>query len=99
MYSKYDRPRIKIKSPIDAFKKCPACGSNEIEPLTDDSVFCQRCDWDSIEIHAKLLAEANFPPKMPKFESKAFKDGFKSTGSESWSGIREALDAVVSVAN
>jgi len=32
--------------PVDHFKKCPACGCNDLIEVTPD-VLCSRCDWDS----------------------------------------------------
>lgn len=52
--------RARIKSPVEAFRRCPACGTSLLVPLGDEQVSCRMCDWDSVEIHTKLLAEAGF---------------------------------------
>lgn len=63
MQMKLERKRIQFKSPKDAFTQCPQCRSPRVSELTDEDVYCEDCDWDSIDIHSRLLAEANIWPK------------------------------------
>lgn len=39
------KPRTK---PVDHFKKCPACGCDDLIDVRPD-VLCTRCDWASME--------------------------------------------------
>ena len=45
------RPRAEV------FKSCPGCKNKELLEF-EGEVFCARCSWDSILIHAEVLAEA-----------------------------------------
>ena len=38
----------KIKTPKEAFWKCPACRNERLLVLESD-VFCTHCGWDSLE--------------------------------------------------
>lgn len=49
----YRQDRLMTKTPAEAFKACPYCGSTNLMVL-DEDVFCRHCDWDSLAIHAEL---------------------------------------------
>lgn len=68
MLTRSVRRSICIKSPKEAFPKCPHCYSSRISELTEEEVFCEDCDWDSIDTHSQLLAEANIWSKFPSSE-------------------------------
>lgn len=67
MLERQQRPAIRLKSPREAFPKCPSCLSSRVAPLGDseEEVYCRDCDWNSVAIHAELMAEAGIWPKVP----------------------------------
>jgi hypothetical protein len=40
----------RMKNPMGAFKRCPACKSEKVHAVLDE-VICLDCDWDSIAAH------------------------------------------------
>jgi hypothetical protein len=54
----YDvRNQPAIRRPVEVFKRCPACESDRLIPIADDAM-CADCDWDSVELYAELLSDA-----------------------------------------
>ena len=45
------RGNLKIKRPIDAFSKCPACFGQVLRHV-GIHVFCKFCGWDSIQAYS-----------------------------------------------
>jgi hypothetical protein len=39
-------------------RECPDCGSRRIVRV-DDEFFCTDCDWDSVDIYARISVLAN----------------------------------------
>ncbi len=46
-----------VKTPAQVFKNCPGCKNEELLEF-EGEVLCTRCSWDSVLIHAEVLAEA-----------------------------------------
>lgn len=44
----------KRRTPGDAFKACPSCGSKNLA-FEIEEVFCAFCHWNSIEAHAEAF--------------------------------------------
>ena len=65
MLQRNQRPTIRLKSPVEAFPKCPSCLSSRVERFLEEQVYCRDCAWNSINIHAELMAEAGIWPKVP----------------------------------
>jgi hypothetical protein len=49
--------------PAEAFKSCPRCKSTKLFDF-EGEVFCQRCEWDSVALHAEILAEVRLRRKQ-----------------------------------
>ncbi|MDB5036780.1 MAG: hypothetical protein JWQ35_308 [Bacteriovoracaceae bacterium] len=47
------KTRRKIKKPAEVFKVCPICDCRKLIRF-DGEVFCNGCDWNSVEINAVL---------------------------------------------
>jgi hypothetical protein len=46
-----------VTPPAEVFDRCPRCRAEE--PLKfEGEVFCLKCSWDSVDIHAEALAAA-----------------------------------------
>ena len=43
--------------PAEVFHSCPRCKSGDLF-VFEGEVFCQRCAWDSVSVHAEVLADA-----------------------------------------
>ena len=47
-----------VKKPSDVFKTCPNQNCENADLLVFEAeVFCLKCNWDSVAIHAEVLAE------------------------------------------
>jgi hypothetical protein len=46
-----------VKTPAEAFKNCLRCKSSDLFEF-EGEVFCNKCNWDSVLIHAEALALA-----------------------------------------
>ena len=47
-----------VKSPAEVLKSCPKCKNANLFKFEGEA-FCTKCNWDSVDIHAELLAEAH----------------------------------------
>jgi hypothetical protein len=54
-----------MKTPAQVFKKCFRCKGSDLLEF-EGEVFCQRCSWDSVVIHAEALAVAMANAKRGK---------------------------------
>lgn len=64
------RPKIRIKSPQEAFPKCPHCLSSRIVPFGDD-VRCRDCNWNSVCIYGEIMADEYIWPADPFHSSES----------------------------
>jgi len=54
-----------LKTPAQIFKNCPKCKCADLLEF-EGEVFCNRCPWDSVIIHAEALAAAMASAKRGK---------------------------------
>jgi hypothetical protein len=91
-----------VKTPAEVFKSCPGCKNAELLEF-EGEVFCDRCSWDSVLIHAEVLAEAQLLKQRkrakpgtvivtPKRESLAYRAWF-ATDQKS-EGLRGHSDGI-----
>lgn len=65
MSFKNSNSSILVKSPNEAFDRCPVCRIKDLKTLGED-VYCRFCGWDSVEAHGKALADLGYwiiPPE------------------------------------
>jgi len=48
-----------VKNPIDAFPKCPSCMMDAFLNKSGFHVFCNYCEWNSVEAHAHACVATN----------------------------------------
>ena len=61
-----NEPVKRPKKPIDHFKKCPACGDQDLILLNPD-VLCSKCSWDSTSWHVSTGAMDNLQVAVNEF--------------------------------
>lgn len=52
------RRKFKNKNPTNVFNFCPACDSPNVFKF-EGEVFCEYCDWNSIEVNFEARLSAN----------------------------------------
>ncbi len=54
-----------VRTPAEVFKKCLRCRSADLLDF-EGEVFCLKCNWDSVVIHAEALAAAQIRKQQRK---------------------------------
>ena len=58
---------LNVKTPAEVFTSCPHCRSKSLFDF-EGEIFCNGCNWDSIEVHAEILAVAQINRNKPERE-------------------------------
>lgn len=70
-----------LKTPEQVFKKCPKCRTDDLFKF-ECEVFCQRCSWDSVIIHAEALAAAQLRWQQKRAKNSKGTIGIEASSDE-----------------
>ena len=73
----FDQTANRPKTPIDHFKKCPACGDKELIQI-DPDVVCSSCNWDSTAWHVSAGGMDDLKAAAREFEAGARRSKIKA---------------------
>lgn len=64
-----------VRTPVEVFRCCPRCKCPRLFDF-EGEVFCQRCSWTSIDIHAEVLADVQLRRQQERADSASNSDPF-----------------------